>query len=164
MALEVAPASQASTGNWLVTYVPSASNALSVAVLIGASAKALTYSFTPDGFNYNITEASVADPRLTMAVTFSQPGTSTEVLEVKYVASSDVASANAILVAGLTGKLNIRRAVSNATAPTVGQKADVVTFTAGRQRPDAPVLNGLDTISQTLYITGATVSGGTLVA
>lgn len=164
MALETPPASASSTGNWLITYVPTGSNALSVAALIGGTAKPLTYSFTPDGFNWSITEESVPDPRLTMAVTLSQPGTSTEVLEVKYVASADAASAQSILTAGSTGKLNVRRAVANATVATVGQKADVITYVAGRQRPDAPTANGLDTISQTLYITAPTVQAGTLVA
>lgn len=164
MALETAPASQGSTGNWLITYVPAAANALSVAILVGATAKQLTYSFTPDGFNRAISQESVPDARLTMAQTFSRPGTSTETIEVKYVESSDAGSASVILVPGTTGKLNLRRGVGNEITPTVGQKADVVTFIAGVQRPDAPTANGLDTISQTLFITAATVSGGTLVA
>lgn len=163
MALETAPASQASTGNWLITYTPSGTG-LSVAVLTGGTAKSLTYSFTPDGFNRNITEASIEDARLTMAQKLSRPGTTTEVIEVKYVESQTAGSANVVLVAGTTGILTLRRGVANATIPTVGQKADVITFVAGVQRPDAPTDNGLDTISQTLYITAATVSQGTLVA
>lgn len=164
MALDPVPASQASTGQWKIIYLPAAANALSVAALIGGTAKPLTYGFTPDGFNWTISEASVADPRLTLSVTLSQPGTSTEVLEVKYVASADATAAAQILLQGVTGQLNVRRGVANATAPTIGQKADVITFVAGRQRPDAPTENGLDTISQTLYITAPTVQGGTLVA
>ena len=163
MALDPVPASQASTGNWKVIYVPSG-NALSVAVLIAGTSKPLTYGFTPDGFNWGITEASVPDPRLTLSVTLSQPGASTDTLEVKYVDSTDATSAAAILIQGATGTLNVRRGVGNATIPTVGQIADTITFVAGRQRPDAPTANGLDTISQTLYITAVPVRKGVLVA
>ncbi len=145
MALETAPASQASTGNWLITYIPSG-NGLSVAALVAGTAKSLTYSFTPDGFNRNITQASVEDARLTMTQKLSSPGTITETIEVKYVESQTAGSANLVLVAGTTGSLTVRRGVGNATVPTIGQKADVITFVAGVQRPDAPTDNGLDTI------------------
>ena len=70
MALETAPASQASTGNWRITYIPSG-NALSVAILNGGTAKPLTYSFTPDGFNRTITE--VIRAALTRYVKRSKP-------------------------------------------------------------------------------------------
>jgi hypothetical protein len=163
VALDPVPASQASTGNWKVIYIPSG-NALSVAVLVGGTAKPLTYGFTPDGFNWGITEASVPDPRLTLSVTLSQPGSSTDTLEVKYVDSTDATSAAMILTQGVAGILNVRRGIANATIPTVGQVADTITFVAGRQRPDAPTANGLDTISQTLYITAVPVRKGTLVA
>lgn len=158
MALETAVASQGSTGNWIVNYVPSASNAKSVAILAGGTSKSLTYSFTPDGFNRTIVEASVPDPRLTMSQTFSRPGTTTETIEVKYVESTDAASAKAILTAGSTGQLTIRRGLPNSTAWATGQTVDVITYVAGVQRPDAPVANGLDTFSQTLHITAATQS------
>jgi hypothetical protein len=164
MALEPVPASTQSDGKWRITYVPSSANALSVAALVGATAKTLTYSFTPDGFAWTITQAVVEDKRLTLTQDLSRPGKTSETLEVKYVASDDAASANAILTPGTEGKLNVRRGVDNAVVPTVGQKADVITFIAGAQRPDAPTENGLDTISQTLYITAPTTRYGVLVA
>jgi len=164
MALETVPASTQSDGKWRITYVPAASNALSVAILNGATAKPLTYSFTPDGFNYQITQATVTDPRLTLVQDLSRPGKITETLEVKYVRSADANSADAILTEGVTGLLNVRRGIDNATTATVGQKADVITFVAGAKRADAPTENGVDTISQTLYITAPTQRDQALVA
>lgn len=164
MALETVPASVQSDGKWRITYTPLASNALSVAILNGATAKPLTYSFTPDGFNWTTTQATVEDKRLTLTQDLSRPGKTTETLEVKYVSSATVDSAAVLLVAGVEGQLTVRRAVGNEVTHTVAQKADVITFIAGAQRPDAPTENGLDTISQTLYITSPTVRNGVLVA
>lgn len=164
MALENVPASTQSDGKWRITYTPLAANALSVAILNGVTAKPLTYSFTPDGFNWSISQATVEDKRLTLTQDLSRPGKTTETLEVKYVASESVDSAAQILTAGVEGHLTVRRGVGNEVTATVAQKADVITFIAGAQRPDAPTENGLDTISQTLYITSPTVRQGVLVA
>lgn len=164
MALETVPQSTQSDGRWRITYVPPAANALSVAILGGVTAKPLTYSFTPDGFNWATTQATVDDKRLTLTQDLSRPGKKTETLEVKYVASTDPGSAAVLLVEGTEGKLNVRRGVDNAAAYVVAQLADVISFVAGAQRPDAPTENGLDTISQTLYITSPTVRGAALVA
>jgi len=162
MALENVPASTQSDGKWRITQVTKAANALSVAII--NAGKALTYSFTPDGFNWSISQATVDDKRLTLVQDLSRPGKVTETLEVKYVASEDPGSAAVVLAAGTEGQLNIRRGVDNSVVATVAQKADVITYIAGVQRPDAPTENGLDTISQTLYITAPTVHGGVLVA
>ena len=164
MAVEQTPASVQSDGKWRITYVPSGSNALSVAILNGATAKPITYGLTADGFNHTITQATAEDKRLTLTTDLSRPGRKTETLEVTYVRSVTADSADVVLTEGLEGQLNVRRAVDNATIATVAQKADVITFVAGAKRPNPPVENGVDTISQTLYITLPTVSGGTLVA
>lgn len=164
MAIEQTPASTQSDGKWRITYVPTASNALSVAILNGATAKPLTYGFTADGFNWSISQATTDDKRLTNPQDLSRPGRITETLEVKYVRSATTDSADAVLIEGLAGQLNVRRAVDNATIATVAQKADVITFVAGVKRPDPPTENGVDTISQTLYITAPTVRDGVLVA
>lgn len=163
MALEVAPTSQASTGNWLITYTPSGTG-LSVAGLIAGTSKTLTYGFTPDGFNWSTAQNEVEDKRLTMAQILTAPGNYKETLEVKYVESTSAGSPCVVLTNGITGLLTIRRGVANSVAPTIGQKADVITFTAGIPRLDAPTENGIDTFTQTLFITAATVRGGTLVA
>lgn len=164
MALENVPASSQSDGRWRITYVPAGSNALSVAILNGATSAPLTYSFTADGFNWSITQATVEDKRLTLEQDLSRPGKTTETLEVKYVDSADPKSAPVLLTPGTEGQINVRRGVANSAVAATGQKADVITFIAGAQRPDAPTENGLDTISQTLYITAPTVRAGVLVA
>lgn len=162
MATEPVPASTQSDGKWRITQIATGSNPLSVAVI--NAGKPLTYSFTADGFNWSISQATVDDKRLTLVQDLSRPGKTTETLEVKYVASSDANSADAILTAGSEGQLVVRRGVDNAIVATVAQKADVITYVAGVKRPDAPTENGLDTVSQTLYITAPTVRGGSLVA
>lgn len=164
MAIEQTPASTQSDGKWRITYVPSASNALSVAILNGATAKPVTYGLTADGFNHSTTQATVEDKRLTLVQDLTRPGRITETLEIKYVASTTVDSADTIFVEGLAGQLNVRRGVDNTVVATVAQKADVITFVAGRKRKDAPTENGVDTISQTLFITAPTVIDGVLVA
>lgn len=163
MVLETAPSSTASDGNLRITFVPTG-NAKSVAILNGAGSVPLTYSFTPDGFTRSITENSVEDKRLTKKQSFARPGTSVETLEVRYVMSADTGSAQVVLPEGTTGQLNLRYILPNATAYATGQKADIITFQAGKQRKDAPSENGIFTISQTLYITADSETDAVLVA
>lgn len=163
MPLDAIPASSQSDGRWKIAYVPTG-NPLSVAIVKGASSKNLTYSFTPDGFNWSIAQAEVADPRLTLIQNLSRPGKKTETLELKYVDSTTVDAAALVLTEGVSGFFVVRRGTDNATDWTVGQKADVITFTLGAQRPDAPTENGVDTISQTAYITSVTQRQVTLIA
>jgi len=164
MALETTPASSQSDGRWRITYVPAGSNALSVAILNGGTAKPVTYGLTADGFNYTLSQETVPDKRLTLVQDLSRPGKTSETLEIKYVASSTVDSPAVLFVAGFAGQLNVRRGVDNSALHAIAGIADVITFIAGAQRPDAPTENGLDTISQTLYITAPTVRSGVLVA
>ena len=163
MPLDNIPASSQSDGRWKIAYVPSG-NALSVAIIKGATSKNLTYSFTPDGFNWSTAQSEVADPRLTLDQDLTRPGKKKETLETKYVDSADADSAASVLTEGVSGFFVVRRGTSNATDWTVGDKVDVITFTAGAQRPDAPVENGVDTISQTQYITSVTKRKAVLVA
>ena len=162
MALESVPQSTQSDGKWRIWNVAAGVNALSVAIINAGTS--LTYGFTPDGFNYTINQETVNDPRLTLVQNLSRPGKKTETLEVKYIRTSDAGSAAVVLTEGSTGQLVIRRGIDNATVATIAQKVDVITYVAGAQRPDAPVENGVDTISQTLYITAPTVRQGVLVA
>lgn len=164
MALDPVAASSQSDGRWKIAYVPSGSNAASVAILAGGTSKALTYSFTADGFNRALTQASVDDKRLTLVQDLSRPGKISETLNVKYVDSADTGSAAVILAPGTAGQLTVRKGVDNATAWTIGQTVDIITFVAGAQLPDAPTENGLDTISQQLFITSPTQAKVTLVA
>lgn len=164
MAAETVPASSASDGRWRLAYVPTGSNALSAAILNGATAKLLTYSLTSDGFNHSITQATVTDKRLTLIQDLSRPGRKSETLELKYVDSTDAASADAILTEGLAGQFVIRRGVDNATSFTVGDKVDLITFVLGAKRPDPPTENGVDTVSQTAFFTAVTLRDQVVVA
>lgn len=164
MALENVPASSQSDGRWRITDVAAGVNALSVAVLNAGTAKPITYSLTPDGFNWATAESTVEDKRLTLAQDLSRPGKTTETLELTYVESTDANSASVLLTAGKTGQFVVRRGVDNATTHVVGQKADVISYVLGVQRPQAPTENGLDLIKQTVYFTAPTVRGGVLVA
>jgi hypothetical protein len=168
--LDPIPASFQSDGLWTVTYVPTGSNPLSAAILNGSSAKDITYGLTADGFTYAVTQAEVPDPRLTLVQSLTRPGKTTETLSIKYPDSID-ANSPAVLFAPdsttgayLSGFLVVRRGVQNGTAYAVGQKVDVITFQLGVQAPDAPAENGIDTITQGVYITSATQRKATVVA
>jgi hypothetical protein len=162
MALEPTPASSQSDARWRVAYVPTADDPESAADVI--TGDLLTYSFTPDGFNWTTTQATVEDKRLTLDQDLSRPGKKTETLEVKYIDSITAGSAKLVLLEGTEGYLVVRRGVANSTEWAASQKVDIITFVAGAQRPDAPVENGVDTVSQTLYITAPTQRGVTLAA
>lgn len=165
MAAETVPASTQSDGTRTIWYVPTASNAKSAAILNGVTAKKITYSFTADGFNYGISQAEVPDQRLTLDQDLSRPGRKKETLEVKYVRSSAVDSADATLTEGLSGQFAIRYGIVNAVdATATTHKVDIVTWTAGAKRPDPPVANGVDTVSQTIYITAVTQRDQAVVA
>jgi hypothetical protein len=161
MALEATPASVATDGNLRITFVDDASNPLSVAAL--ASGDDITYSLTPSGFTHGITENNIDDPRLTLKQIFNRPGTSTETLALQYIWGDADDVAYSVLAEGTKGFLVVRYATPNATSYATGQKVDVLTVLAGKQRRDAPTANGLFTISQNLYITDVTKNDQTLV-
>ena len=162
MAAEPTPASTQSDNRWRIAYTALAEDPISVADLDAGDL--LTYSFTADGFNHTVTQATVEDKRLTLKTDLSRPGRITETLEVTYVRSTTAGSAQTVLLEGTEGHLTVRRGIDNDVAWTAAQKADVLTFVAGVQRPNAPTENGVDTISQTLYITAPTEYEQTLTA
>jgi len=162
MAAEPVVASTGSDGRWRVAFVAAADDPTSVADLDAGDL--ITYSLTADGFNPSTTQTKAEDKRLTLIQDLSRQGRVTEDLEVTYVRSTDSGSAHAVLVANTEGYIVVRRGVDNATAWTIGQKVDIYTIEAGVQRPNAPVENGVDTLSSTLFITAPTRYGVTLVA
>lgn len=168
MAIEATPASTQSDGRWRITNVPAGSNAKSVAILNGATAKPITYGITGGGWAHEVTQATVADPRLTLIQDLSRPGKVTETLNVTVVASTDVASADRILAALSASQTEsqfvVRRAIANADTHVVAQLADVITGVVGVRRPDAPVENGVDTAQYAIYITKPTERDAVLVA
>ena len=168
MALETVPVSSQSDGRWRIWYVPVGSNAKSVAILNGVTAKSITYGLTPDGWDVQTTQATVADPRLTLVQNLTRPGKVDETANLKAVASVTVDSADAVLsglaVSGAIGQFVVRRAVTNETTATVGQIVDIYTGVIGVRRPDAPVENGVDTVQFTLHLTAPTERSAVLVA
>lgn len=166
MAQETVPGSVEYDDNLRITATPSASNPLSVAALTGATAKDLTYSFTPDGFDFPKSETEIEDPRLTLAESGSRPGRmKTGPITVKYVYGTGSDVARTMLTKGATVNLTIRDSIANATAWTTGQKVDKVQVVCGRQRKDPPTADGLQTITQTLYVvSGSYAEDQTLVA
>jgi len=162
MALDTVPTSSQSDGRWKIAFVAIADDPTSVADIIAGDD--VTYSFTADGFDWQISETLTEDKRLTLDQNLSAPGRTTETLNLKYVASADVAGAQALLPNGTEGYFVVRRGIANATEWTVSQKVDILTVRVDKQRPDAPVENGVDTISQQAAITDVTQQGVTLGA
>jgi len=168
VALETTPPSQQSDGFFRLTFVPSGNN-LSVAILAGGTAKDITYSLTPSGWNRNQTENVISDGRLTNVQVLNRPGTFTEQITIQYVITDGSATDIAYTAFGganglVSGFLTARYGVANATAWTIGQKVDSFTFTSGKALRDAPTANGLQTVTQVLYITAPTLKDQALVA
>ncbi|SIN72847.1 phage tail tube protein [Agromyces cerinus] len=168
MALETTPTSSQSDGKWRIWSVPIGSNALSVAILNGATAKSLTYGLTADGFDHQTTQATVEDKRLTLVQDLSAPGRVTETVNLKVVSSTTSDSADQVLsalaVSGALIQLTVRRAVDNATIATVAQVVDVLTGRVGVRRADAPVENGVDTAQYQFFPSSPTQRQAVLVA
>lgn len=147
MTVEIAPGSVASDGNLKVVFV-AAGTAVTVASVEAGTP--LTYSFTPSGFNRNITEETVNDERLTLAQVLQKKGRSTEELEVQYVFGSDDDVAYPLLKEDVKGQLVVRYAVPNEQEFATGDIVDVIHIECGKQRRDAPAANGTFTITQNL--------------
>lgn len=168
MAAENVPASSQSDGRWRITNVPSGSNAKSVAILNGGTAKPITYGIVAGGWSHSVNQATVEDKRLTLIQDLSRPGKVTETLEVTVVESEDVTSADRIL-AGLAAsqvesQFVVRRAIGNADTHAVAQRVDIITGVVGVRRPDAPVENGVDTAKYSIFTTKPTERDAVLVA
>lgn len=161
MALETVPLSVNSDGNLRITRVATGSNPLSAAVLVAGDD--LTYSLKT--FNLNETEAEVSDPRLTLEQDLTRPGKTKFTCEVNYIFGDAGDVAASVLTQGSTGILSIRYSVPNETEWAAAQIADrVVTYVAGAQRIDPPVENGVQTITQMLYVTAVVLKDQTIVA
>ncbi len=168
MVFENTPSSSQSDGRWRITNVPAASDATSVEVLNGETAKPLTYGLTADGWDRQVSQATVEDKRLTLIQDLTRPGKVSETVNIKVVASADPTSADAILK-GLSAsqaesQFVQRQGVGNEVEHEVDQVADILTGVVGVRRPDAPVENGVDTAQYTLYLTKQTQRDVALVA
>lgn len=158
MAAETVPISVNSDDNLRIGYSALAANPKSVAALTVD----LTYSLKT--LNLTETQADIPDPRLSLSQQLSRPGRKTFACEVQYIFGDTGDVAAATLLEGTEGHLTLRYSVPNSTAWTAAQVADVITFKAGAQRKDPPVENGVQTITQTLYVTAVVEKDVALVA
>jgi len=162
MAEEAVPLSVAWDDNLRITFVPSGANPLSAAILSGGTAKDLTYSLK--SFNRAITQAMIDDPRLTLKQVLQKFGKVSETLEVNYIFGDDDDVARTVLAEGVKGFLVLRYSLPNETAWAAAQEVDVLTIECGKQRKDAPVENGVQTITQGIAITGVSQDDVALAA
>lgn len=168
MAIEPVPASSQSDGRWRITNVPKGSNAKSVAILNGATAKPVTYGIVAGGWQFDRNQAEVNDPRLTLIQDLSRPGKVKDSLEITVVESDDPDSADRVLAALAKSQVEtqflVRRAVANGDTHAVGQKGDLLTGVVGVRRPQAPTDNGVDTAKYGFFFTKPTEDDVVLVA
>lgn len=164
MTQETTPGSVQTLDNLRISFVPTGSNALSVAILSGGTSKLLTYSLTPDGFSFPLAETEIEDARLTNKLTGSKMGkTKVGPIGLRYVFGTGSDVARAALTVGTAGSLVIRDSLPNATDYAIGQKVDKLTFVAGAQRKTYS--GDLQIIEQTLYVdAGSYLQDQTLVA
>lgn len=162
MAREAVPGSLAWDDNLRIWFVPGDEDATSVTVLTGATTKSLTYSLK--AFTRTITEATIDDPRLTLKQTLQRRGKVSETVEVQYVFGDENDVARVALAEGTKGQIVLRYSTANSEDPTVGDVVDILTVECGVQRKDAPVENGVQTITQTLFVTDQSRNDVALVA
>lgn len=148
MAAETVPESVNSDGNLRITAVASTDDAKSVAKL--ASGWDLTYSLKT--FNRTIGEAVVEDPRLTLIQQLQRRGKITETIEVQGVFGDSGDVAYKQCTPGTKLNVAVRYSVSNDTAWTQAQVADILHIECGARRKDAPVENGVQTYTQNWYV------------
>lgn len=160
------PPSTPFTGNRRIVFLPSSvSNPLSLAAIIGLTAKDLTYSFTPTGWRPNTSENSISDGRLSQKQILNQPGNFSETLEAQYVFGDPTRDvANTVLLEGVLGWIVDRDSLPNETDWALTQLVDVYAIKCGKQRKDPPAENALQTKTQGLYLTAPTIRDGVLVA
>lgn len=160
MAAEAVPQSVNWDDNLRITWTAQAEDAKSAADL--TAGVDLTYSLKT--LTRTINEARIEDPRLTLKQILERPGKVTEQVEVQYVFGDAADVAAATLVQGTKGHLTLRYSVPNATAWAAAQIVDVITVECGKQRKDSPVENGVQTITQTLFVIDTTEDDVALIA
>jgi hypothetical protein len=148
MALEAVPQSVNWDDNLRITWTAEADDPKSAADLIAGVD--LTYSLKT--LTRTINEARIEDPRLTLKQILERPGKVTEQVEVQYVFGDDADVAAATLIQGTKGHLTLRYSIPNSTVWAAAQVVDVITVECGKQRKDSPVENGVQTLTQTLFV------------
>jgi hypothetical protein len=148
MALEDVPQSVNWDDNLRITWTALADDAKSAADLIAGVD--LTYSLKT--LTRTINEARIEDPRLTLKQILERPGKITETVEVQYIFGDAADVAAATLIQGTKGHLTLRYSLPNSTVWAAAQVVDVITVECGKQRKDSPVENGVQTLTQTLFV------------
>lgn len=150
-------ASSQSDGRHKIAFVPrgtgTAPNPLSAAIVKANTSIPMTYSFTPDGFAPSGTQATINDPRYTLESTLGRPGKVTDALTTKYVDSPDEKSAAQVLKPGIEGWFVVRKGKDATKDWASDDIVTVYSVICGVQLDDLPTENGLDTISQGMYLT-----------
>jgi hypothetical protein len=152
MAAEAVPLSVNWDDNLRITWTAIGDDPKSAADLIAG--EDLTYSLK--SLTRTINEARIEDPRLTLKQILERPGKVTEQVEVQYVFGDAGDVAAATLTQGLKGHLTLRYSLPNSTTWAAAQIVDVITVECGKQRKDSPVENGVQTITQTLFVVDIT--------
>lgn len=160
MAEEAVPQSVNSDDNLRITVTSLAEDPLSAAIL--EAADHLTYSLKT--WNLTETQATIEDKRLSLSQDLKRPGRKSFTCEVQYVFGDDGDVAATVLTEGFEGHATVRYSIPNETAWTAAQVADVVTFKAGAQRKDPPVENGVQTITQELFVTAVVQKDAAITA
>jgi hypothetical protein len=148
MAAEAVPQSVNWDDNLRITWTDEADDPKSAADLIAGVD--LTYSLKT--LTRTINEARIEDPRLTLKQILERPGKVTETVEVNYIFGDAADVAAATLVQGTKGHLTLRYSIPNSTTWAAAQIVDVITVECGKQRKDSPVENGVQTLTQTLFV------------
>lgn len=147
MTAEIVPQSVNSDGNLRITAVAAADSAKSTAKLTAGFD--LTYSLKT--FNRTTAEATVNDPRLTLKQVLSQPGKTTETIEVQGVFGDAGDLAYTTCTEGTILNIAVRYSIPNETAWAAAQVADILHIRCGKRRKDAPTENGIQTYTQMWY-------------
>jgi hypothetical protein len=148
MALEAIPLSVNSDGNLRITRTAFAADPLSAAIL--AAGDDLTYSLIT--FDLGETQDTVNDPRLSLAQRLKKPGIKDFTLIVTYIFGDAGDVAASVLTEGSTGNLTLRYSIANSTVWAAAQIGDALTYTAGSQRKAPPTENGVQMMTQELFV------------
>lgn len=161
-------ASSASDGRHKIAFVPKGTgtppNPLSAAILKAATTFEMTYGFTQDGFNPSGSQATVEDKRYTLPTTLSRPGKVTDSLTTKYVDSAGTGDPAVVLKPNVEGWFVVRKGKDANADWAAADIVTVYTVICGIQLEDTPTENGLDTLSQGMFLTQPTQRKVALVA
>ncbi len=146
------------TGNLTIWAIPASTaginlDQITVANLSAATAKRITYSFLPDGWNLTMPQEKNDDPRLTARQRRQSLGrVNPELADLGYVDSDDPASASEILKDGGEWIFVERRKIANSKVASAGDKVRALKVSLGEQNGAAPNGTGKFTKTQPVVV------------